>query len=130
MKTIASLKGADFLRAINQARYAVDALMKKSNVIDLWKRKPALEGKETYEEKIAAQKSQIKSNLSDTFDVLLEKCPQETYDCIMSMCILDEGEEEPDGLEIVATAYRLITDKRVIDFLLQLGKLGLFDTDN
>ena len=61
-------------------------------------------------------------------DNLLETHPEETYECIMALCVRDEGEPEPDGIELVMAAFSLISDKRVLDFLLQLGKSGLFGT--
>ena len=39
-------------------------------------------------------------------------------------------EPEPDGIELVMAAFSLISDKRVLDFLLQLGKSGLFVTES
>lgn len=130
MRTIANLNGVEFLRAVNRTRHAVEKLMKVTDVLSIWRKNPAFTGKETPEEKLEKQKNQIKQNLSDMLDSLLEKHPEETYACIMAMCVCDEGEPEPDGIEMVMAAFNLISDKRVLDFLLQLGKSGLIDTDN
>ena len=74
-------------------------------------------------------RAQIKKNLNDILDTLLEKHPEETFECIMALCVRDEGEPEPDGIEMIMAAFNLISDQRVMDFLLQLGKSGLFATE-
>ena len=129
MRTIANLNGVEFLRAINRTRHAVEKLMTVTNLLSIWKKNPTFTGKETPEEKHEMARNQIKQNLNDMLDTLLEKHPEETYACIMAMCVLDEGEPEPDGIGMVMAAFNLISDKRVLDFLLQLGKSGLIATE-
>ena len=128
MRTIANLNGVEFLRAINRTRHAVEKLMKVTDVLSIWKKNPTFSGKETAEEKLEMQRNQLKQNLNDMLDVLLEKHAEVTYECIMAMCVLDDG-EEPDGIALVMAAFNLIADKRILDFLLQLGKSGLFGMD-
>lgn len=129
MRTIANLSGVEFLRAINRTRHAVEKLMTVTDVLTIWKKNPTFTGKETPEERHQLARNQIKKNLSDVLDTLLETHPEETYACIMAMCVRDEGEPEPDGIEMVMAAFSLIGDKRVLDFLLQLGKSGLIAMD-
>lgn len=129
MKTIANLNGVEFLRAINRTRYAVENLMTATDVLKIWKQNPTFTGKETAEEKLEMQRKQLKQNLSDMLDVLLEEHPEETYACIMALCVREEGEPEPDGIEMIMAAFNLISDKRVLDFLLQLGRSGLINTE-
>lgn len=129
MRTIANLSGVEFLRAINRTRHAVEKLMKVTDVLNIWKKNPTFKGDETEEEKLEIARGQIKKNLNDILDTLLEKHPEETFECIMALCVRDEGEPEPDGIELVMAAFNLISDKRVLDFLLQLGKSGLIATE-
>ena len=129
MRTIANLNGVEFLRAINRTRHAVEKLMKTTDVLNIWKKNPEIKGDETPEELHEKQRNQVKKNLNDILDSLLEKHPEETYACIMALCVKDEGEPEPDGIELIMAAFNLISDKRVLDFLLQLGKSGLIATE-
>ena len=129
MRTIANLSGVEFLRAINRTRHAVEKLMTVTDVLEIWKKNPTFTGKETPEERHQMARNQIKKNLNDILDTLLETHPEETYECIMALCVRGEGEPEPDGIEMVMAAFSLISDKRVLDFLLQLGKSGLIATD-
>ena len=128
MRTIANLSGVEFLRAVNRTRHAVERLMNVTDVLTVWKKSPKFSGKETAEERHEIARNQVKQNLSEMLDVLLEKHPEETYACIMALCVKEEGEPEPDGIEMVMAAINLISDKRVLDFFLQLGKSGLFNT--
>ena len=129
MRTIANLSGVEFLKAVNRTRHAVERLMKVTDILSIWKKQPVFTGKETIEERNEKARNQIKQNLNDALDTLLEKHPEETYACIMALCVRDEGEPEPDGIELVMAAFSLIADKRVLDFLLQLGKSGLIATE-
>jgi hypothetical protein len=129
MRTIANLNGIEFLRAINRSRHAVEKLMTATDVLKIWKTNPKFTGKETAEEKHEKQRNQIKKNLDNMLDTLLEKHPEETYEFILAMCVLDEGEPEPDGIELALAAFSLISDKRVLDFFMQLGKSGLLNTE-
>jgi hypothetical protein len=127
MRTIANLNGVEFLRAVNRTRHAVEKLMKTTSILDIWKRKPTFTGKETAEERNEIARNQIKKNLNDLLDSLLETHPEETYECFLALCVLDEG-ETVDGIAMLEAIFSLISDKRVVDFLLQLGKSGLSDT--
>lgn len=129
MKTIANLNGVEFLRAINKARHAVEKLLSVTGVLKIRKNVPNFTGNETPEEKAEMEREQVKKNLNDMLDSLLETHPEETYECIMALCVREEGEPEPDGIEILMAAFSLIGDKRVLDFLSQLGKSGLLGTE-
>lgn len=129
MKTIANLSGAEFLRAINRTRHAVENLLAVTGVMKIRKNVPNFTGNETAEEKAEMERAQVKKNLNDMLDALLETHPEETYECIMALCVREEGEPEPDGIELIMAAFSLIGDKRVLDFLVQLGKSGLFATE-
>ena len=129
MKTIANLNGVEFLRAINRTRHAVEKLLSVTGVLKIRKNVPNFTGNETPEEKAEMERAQVKKNLNDMLDSLLETHPEKTYECILALCVLDEGEPEPDGIELLMAAFSLIGDKRVLDFLSQLGKSGLLGTE-
>lgn len=129
MRTIANLNGVEFLRAINRTRHAVEKLLSVTGVLNIRKNVPNFTGNETAEERAEMERAQVKKNLNDMLDSLLETHPEETYECIMALCVRDEGEPEPDGIELVMAAFSLIGDKRVLDFLSQLGKSGLIGTE-
>ena len=139
MKTIANLKGSEFLRAINRGRHAVENLMKTTDVMSIWKRMPAQlperaaetasdeEKKEAEQQRTEAVKAQIKRNLNDILDTLLDTHAETAFECIMALCVLEPGEPDPDGIELVMAAVDLISDERVLNFFSKLKESGLID---
>ena len=130
MKTIAHLKGAEFLTASFYATEAVEELARKTNFMEIWRKKPTFTGNETDEEKLAMHRKQIVSNVKSLMRTLMVTNPEATVKCIMALCVREEGAPEPDGIELLSAAMSIVSDKRVVDFLLQLGKSGLFNTED
>ncbi len=124
MKTIASLKGAAFLRACNAVRFDVDNLLKNTKVLDIRKKMPVFTGEETAEEKKKRVEEKAKENINEMLNVLLDEYAEETYAVIEKMCVLEDG-EDPDGLDIAIAAMEIISNPKVLDFLLSLAKLEL-----
>lgn len=129
MKTIASLKGADFLRACNKVRYAAQEALAGTQVLEIRKRMPILNDKMTEEERNAAFEKQSRKNISDMIDRLLEEKPEETYKFLQAVIILEEGDGELDGIDMLCAALELIGNPKVIDFLSKLAKLALGNTE-
>lgn len=129
MKTIAALKGADFLRACNRVRYAAQEMLKETKVLDIRKRMPKLTDSMTEEQRKAAMKKQSKKNISDMLDRLLEEKPEETYKFLQAV-IVNENGEELDGIDLMCAAMELVSDPKVIDFLSRLTRLVLPNTDD
>lgn len=129
MKTIAHLKGAEFLTASFYATEAVEELARKTNFMGIWRKKPTFTGNETEEEKLELHRKQIVSNVKSIMRTLMVTNPEATVKCIMALCVREEDAPEPDGIELLSAAMSIVSDKRVVDFLLQLGKSGLFDIE-
>lgn len=142
MRTIANLKGSEFLRAVNRGRHAVEKLMKNTNVVGIWKRVPVNlperaaetasdeEKKEAEQRRTEAVKTQIKQNLNDILDTLLDTHADAVVECVMALCVLEPGEPEPDGIELIMAAFDLISDERVLNFFSKLKKSGLIDMES
>lgn len=129
MKTIAALKGADFLRACNRVRYAAQEMLKETKVLDIRKHMPKLTDSMTEEQRKAAMEKQSKKNISDMLDRLLEEKPEETYKFLQAI-IVNENGEELDGIDLMCAAMELVSDPKVIDFLSRLTRLVLSNTDD
>lgn len=129
MKTIANLNGVDFLRAVNRTRHAAEKFVKTTDVLGIWKRMPVFNGDETDEQKHSMAREQVKKNLDTLLDTLLDAHADETLEFIMALCVMEEGEPEPDGIALIMVAFDLLSDNRVLDFLFKLGKSGLFVTE-
>lgn len=129
MKTIATLKGADFLRACNKVRYAAQEMLSETKVLDIRKRMPIMDINMTEAERKAALEKQTKKNISDMLDRLLEEKPEETYKLLQAMITPEEGDGELDGIDLMCAALELISNPKVIDFLSRLTKLALGNTE-
>ena len=129
MKTIATLKGADFLRACNKVRYAAQEMLAETKVLEIRKRMPILDINMTEDQRRDALDKQSKKNLSDMIDRLLEEKPEETYKLLQAMIIPEENDGELDGIDLMCAAMELISNPKVIDFLSKLAKLALGNTE-
>lgn len=124
MKTIAQLSGVEFLRQCNKIRHGVDEVLKNTNVMEIRRRTPDYKDDDTAEERKAKYDEQAKKNINDILDVMLEEKPEETIKLFNLLIVLDKDEKEPTGLEMLMTGMEIISDKRVMDFLLSLMRLG------
>lgn len=129
MKTIATLKGADFLRACNKVRYAAQEMLSETKVLEIRKRMPILDINMTEADRKTALEKQTKKNISDMLDRLLEEKPEETYKLLQAMIIPEESDGELDGIDLMCAALELISNPKVIDFLSRLAKLALGNTE-
>lgn len=129
MKTITELNGTDFLRQCNKVRYAVQDILKETNVLKIRETKPTLTGKETPEEVERLYREQANKNLSKMLDAMLEEKPEETIKLFRLLVITEDGEAEPTGFDMVIIGMNILTDKRVMDFLSSLIRLGQTNTD-
>lgn len=121
MKTIADLKGAEFLRACNRVRHTVGDLLAKSEVISITKEHPALTGKESAEEREEALTKHGKDKVNRILDLLLDKYADETNAALMEMCIVEPG-EDVKGLDMAISALEIVTTPKMIDFFTRLMK--------
>lgn len=124
MKTIATLKGADFLRACNKVRYVAQEMLAETKVLEIRKHMPVIDVKMTEDERRAALEKQTKKNISDMLDRLLEEKPEETYKLLQALIIPEDSDGELDGVDLLCAALELISTPKVIDFLSKLTKLA------
>lgn len=121
MKTIADLKGAEFLRACNRMRHTVGDLLAKSDVVKISKEQPVFTGEETAEERQKILTASGKDKLDRIFDLLLDKYADETNAVLVQMCILEPG-EDPTGFDLAIAGFEIITSPKMIDFFIRLMK--------
>lgn len=121
VKTIATLRGPEFLRACNRVRYAVEKFAKETNVMDLRKVMPVITEDMDDEQRMDAIREQSKKNISAMLDRVLEEKPEATYDLLCALMVNDTG-EELDGVDLITAALEILSNKKVLDFLLQLAR--------
>lgn len=125
MKTIASLKGPEFLRACNRTRHAVSDFLAETKVLDLRKVMPEIPADSTAEQQKELLRKQNRTNLSAMLDRMLDEYPDKTYDLLCTMIVPEEG-EELDGIALLNAGMDLLYDDRIVDFFIKL--MGLVQT--
>ena len=128
MKVLSQFEGVEFLKRCNKIRKEVQSFLKETNVLKIREHLPKFTGKETAEEKAEMQRAQATQNINDMLDVMLEEYPEKTIELFRCFIELEDGEPEPSGMDLVMTGMNIITDNRVMDFLLSLIRLGQMNT--
>lgn len=127
MKTIANLKGAEFFRATYNIVEEVEKFNNATGLMAIWKKRPTYTGNETEEEKLAIMREQVKKNWREMLKSALRINAEATYSFVMCLFVLEDDEDEPEGIDMIYHALDLITDERVIAFFSKLLKSGLLD---
>lgn len=130
MKTLANCSLVEFLRQTNKIRNSAADFMEESGVLEIRKRKPEFSGKETDEEKKEKRNKQVRKNLSDMVDSLMDTNAEKTAELLGMLCFMEPEEvASAKGIDFVTPAIELLNSKPVIDFLILLAKLGEMNTD-
>lgn len=124
MKTIASLKGPEFLRACNRTRHAVSDFIEETGVMELRKIMPKIPENATADEKAKLFEEQGKKNINAILDRLLEEYPDATYKVLCTLAIPEDG-EELDGFDLLGAALELVGSDKTLDFFGRLVKSDL-----
>ena len=130
MKTIAELNGVDFLRQCNKIRYEVQDILKETGIMKIRQKLPDFTGADTKEERKKRMEEQAKKNLNEMLDVLLEEKPEETIKLFKLFVIYENGDKELTGMELTMIGLSIVSDKRVMDFLSSLIRLGQTATED
>lgn len=124
MKTISDLNGVDFLRQCNKIRHEVSGILKSTKVLDIRKKVPVYEDSDTKEIRQKKLEDQQRKNLDEILDVILDEKAEETIKLFELLIIKEDGDKEIPGIELAMTGFQILSDKRVVDFLLSLMRLG------
>jgi len=125
MRGITELSTRETLVQLNRARKAAAEFMLATDIMAIRKRMPLLHGTETAEERDAAWKDQMRENLNDILDSMLEEHPEETERLLKCMIVYDEGERELEGIDLIAKAFPEIMSDQVIGFFISFLRSGL-----
>jgi hypothetical protein len=126
MKTIAELKGGDFLRHCNKIRHQVSDIIKETGVLEIRKRQPGLTGKETPAELAEKREIQSQKNIDKMLDSLLDEHAEQTIKLLNLLVIREEGDpEEIPDFDLIAIGLDLIGNQKVMNFFISAASSGL-----
>lgn len=130
-KTLANCKPSEFLKQTNKIRKAVAKWLELTDVMNIRKRK--IEGLDENAEPEAQKKAiaeQMKRNLNDILDEVLDKHPDETLELLALMCFVEPKDiDKYPTIEYLNAITSLIGDEAVLSFftsLARLGNIGIF----
>lgn len=124
MKTLANCKPSEFLIQTSKIRKAVFKWLTLTDVLNIRKRKPNIDPSASDEEQRKLTSDQIKKNLSDMLDSILDEHPMETLELMALLCFIDpkEADNHPMG-DYLKAISEMISDEAVMDFFISLVKL-------
>lgn len=124
-KTLANCKPREFFAQTNLIRKSAEKWLKDTNILNIRKTKPDFPEGATEEQKQAALEAQIKNNLSDMAEAILEKHPDETLDLLALLCFVDPKDVDEYPMEDYLNALAdMIGNKAVLRFFTSLGLWG------
>lgn len=139
MKNLSNCKPSEFLKQTNLIKNAVDRWLKATDILSIRKRMPTLtvvpkgasdeERQEIATENRRISADQMRQNLMDILDAVLDKYPDETLEIIALCCFIDPAEIDNYKVADLLTAVtELISDEAVVGFFTSLARLGLKST--
>lgn len=124
MKTLANCKPSEFLVQTNKIRKSVFKWLTLTDVLNIRKRKPNIDLSISEEEKEKIISDQIKKNLSDMLDAILDKHPMETLELMALLCFIDPKDADNHPMSDYLNAVgEMIGDEAVMNFFVSLMKL-------
>lgn len=130
-KTLANCKPSEFLKQTNRIRKSAARWLEVTDILNIRKRQmPELAEDATEDERKKAIAEQVKRNLNDMLDAILDKNPDETLELLALMCFVEpEDVDEYPVMDYLTAATALIGDPSVISFFTSLVRLvnsGIF----
>jgi len=129
MKNLANCKPSEFLVQTNKIRKSVAKWIELTDIMNIRKNVPDIDDGMSDEEKRDAISKQIRTNLSDMLDSILDKHPMETLELLALMCFIEpEDADNHPVSEYLKSFTELINDDSVIGFFTSLAGLDLMNT--
>lgn len=123
MKNLANCKPSEFLRQTNLIRKSVANWLEMTDILNIRQRKPDFEGLSEDERK-AALETQVKDNLNDIFEAILEKHPDETLEVLALVCFIEPKDADNHSVaEYLDALSEMINNKSVLNFFISLARL-------
>lgn len=131
MKTLINCTNVEFLAQATKIKADVEKFIKETKIPELRRQRMPLTGKESEEEKAAAEKQRVEKIWDDIFKATFVERPEMTIDIIAKMCFTTPDEiEKLSPTEITNLAILLLGNQRINDFFSALSVWGLFGSAN
>jgi hypothetical protein len=129
MKTLANCNPREFLVQTSKIRKRASDWLGKTRILEIREKKPVYAEGMTEDEKQEAMRQQVKANLNEMLDSMLDEYPNETADLLGLLCFIDPDDLDNHRMvEILKAVTDVISDKDVLDFFISLMQLGQRNT--
>ena len=128
MKTLANCSPREFLVQTNKIRKRAADWLQKTRILEIRSKRPAYKDGMTEEERQAAARKQLRENLSEIFDSILEEYPDETAELLGLVCFIEpEDLDNHKMTDFLQAITEILNDQAVLDFFISLIRLDQMD---
>lgn len=124
MKTLANCNPREFLVQTNKIRKSVVKWLDDTKILEIRANKPQFREGATEEEKKTATIEQIKTNLSEMLDAMLDEHPEETAELLGLLCFIEPSDLDNHTMPELLNAFtEIINCPEIIGFFTSLMQL-------
>lgn len=124
MKNLANCSVREFLAQTNKIRKSVSNWLNLTKVMEIRQHIPDVPEGTSDEEKKALMEAQVKKNLAEMMDAILEKYPEETAEILGLLCFIDPKDLDNYKMtDLLSSFSEMMENKEVITFFTSLLKL-------
>lgn len=141
MKTLANCKPTEFLKRTNRIKKAAEKWLTATDIMAIRRNMPELEVPDldaSVEEKariMAENKqkrdAQVRANVSQILDNILDKHPDETLELLALVCFVEPKDVDDHTIDEYLTAItEMINNEAVLGFFTSLARWGVMNTSD
>ena len=125
MKNLANCTVREFLAQSNKIRKSVNNWLTLTKVLEIRKHQPDIPDDATVEERKEITQEQVKKNLSEMLDAILDEYPEETAELLGLLCFIEPKDLDNYKMtDLLSSFTELLESEEVISFFTSLAKLG------
>lgn len=124
MKNLANCSVREFLAQTNKIRKSVSNWLNLTKVMEIRRHIPDVPDGTSEEERKTLMEAQVKKNLAEMMDAILEKYPEETAEILGLLCFIDPKDLDNYKMtDLLSSFSEMMENKEVITFFTSLMKL-------
>lgn len=124
MKNLANCTVREFLAQTNKIRKSVSNWLNLTKIMEIRKHIPEVPEGATEADKKALLESQVKKNIGDMMDAILEQYPEETAEILGLLCFIEpEDLDNYKMTDLLSSFSEMMENKEVLTFFTSLLKL-------
>lgn len=139
MKNLANCRPSEFLRQTNRIKKSVEKWLTDTDILNIRRSQPTLveaSATATPEERIAVSREnerrtneQIRKNLSEIFDAMADRHPEETLEVLALLCFVEPEDVDTHTIgEYLESLGELLSNDAVMGFFSSLAQWGVRNT--